>query len=143
MVFEDSLRKCIMGPSTVVMERALFEETDGFREDLQIAEDYEYWLRITARHEVGYIDEPLTIKRAGHGDQLSEMHGHIEYFRIQALRDLVEAGAFPVDLMQLAAAELARKCGIYAAGARKRGKHGEAGRYEADASRYEAQADRT
>jgi glycosyltransferase involved in cell wall biosynthesis len=93
-IFEDALKKCTIGPSTVMMERALFEEHGGFREDLEIAEDYELWLRITARHAVAYLDEPLTVKRAGHGDQLSEKYGQIERFRIEALRDLVQSGYF-------------------------------------------------
>jgi glycosyltransferase involved in cell wall biosynthesis len=93
-IFEDALKKCTIGPSTVMMERALFEKHGGFREDLEIAEDYELWLRITARHAVAYLDEPLTVKRAGHGDQLSEKYGQIERFRIEALRDLVQSGYF-------------------------------------------------
>ena len=93
-IFEDALKKCTIGPSTVMMERALFEEHGGFREDLEIAEDYELWLRITARHAVAYLDEPLTVKRAGHGDQLSEKYGQIERFRIEALRNLVQSGHF-------------------------------------------------
>lgn len=93
-IFEDALKKCTIGPSTVMMERTLFEEHGGFREDLEIAEDYELWLRITARHAVAYLDEPLTVKRAGHGDQLSEKYGQIERFRIDALRDLVQSGYF-------------------------------------------------
>jgi glycosyltransferase involved in cell wall biosynthesis len=132
-IFEDSLVKCIIGPSTVIMERALFEECGGFREDLEIAEDYELWLRITCREHIAYLDEPLTIKRAGSGDQLSEKHGHIEIFRIRALRDLVNRGFFSSvpDMDAAARRELARKCGIYAAGCRKRGKTAEAAEYEA------------
>ena len=37
-LFADSLRKCIIGPSTVLLRRAAFEEAGGFREDLEIAE---------------------------------------------------------------------------------------------------------
>ena len=68
-MFGDSLHKCVIGPSTVVVARRLFEETGGFREDLEVAEDYEYWLRITVSEPVEYVDEPLIVKRAGHGDQ--------------------------------------------------------------------------
>ena len=64
-IFPDALKKCIIGPSTVMLERSLFEELGGFREDLEIAEDYELWLRLTARVPVGYIDSPLVIKRGG------------------------------------------------------------------------------
>ncbi len=168
-LFADSLVKCIIGPSTVLLERSLFEEVGGFREDVEIGEDYELWLRVTSREPVGYVDEPLTTKRAGHGDQLSEKYGHIEVFRIAALRDLFERGYFVGECetagyrpggsrtgmsgtadgdvatirscasrSALAAAELARKCRIYSAGARKRGRVEEAERYEEMARRADA-----
>ena len=93
-IFPDALKKCILGPSTVMMRRELFEQFGGFREDLEIAEDYELWLRITARYAVGYLDEPLVIKRGGHADQLSEKYGQIEIFRIKALLRNLEEGTF-------------------------------------------------
>ena len=130
MIFTDALKKCIIGPSTVLMEKKLFREAGGFREDLEIAEDYELWLRITALEEVGYIDRPLTIKQAGHEGQLSEKYGHIEYFRIRGLRSLVEDSFFPEHLSGAARKELAAKCSIYAAGCRKRGRIREAEEYE-------------
>jgi glycosyltransferase involved in cell wall biosynthesis len=157
-VFEDALEKCMIGPSTVLMRREVFEELGGFREDLEIAEDYEFWLRLTARYEVEYIDSPLVVKRAGHGEQLSEKYGQIEIFRIKGLQDLVQSGWFagggrkvPSEpgrqsglrgspkpghraraeaLHELAVAELARKAAIYAAGCRKRGRSEEAERFE-------------
>ncbi|TVR03321.1 MAG: glycosyltransferase [Spirochaetaceae bacterium] len=150
-VFADALHKCTIGPSTVLMRRELFEELGGFRPDLEVAEDYEFWLRLTARHQVAYVDEPLIDKRAGHGDQLSEKYGQIERFRIDALQRLVDEGYFAlVDAepgrdgqsnnemarAELARAELARKCSIYARGAAKRGRAEEARRYEELAVRY-------
>jgi glycosyltransferase involved in cell wall biosynthesis len=135
-IFTDALKKCIIGPSTVMMRRELFEGFGGFREDLEIAEDYELWLRITAGYPVGYIDEPLVIKRGGHADQLSEKYGHIEIFRIRALLLNLEEGTFQGEQRQLAARELVRKCRIYAAGCEKRNKVEEARRYLEIARRY-------
>lgn len=132
-LFVDSLKKCIIGPSTVMLERSLFEELGGFREDLEIAEDYELWLRLTHREAVAYLDEALTVKQAGDWDQLSERHGQVEVFRIEGLKGLVEADYFAdVPEHQVAAKmELARKCRIYAAGCLKRGRPEEARRFEA------------
>ena len=93
-LFADSLRKCVIGPSTVLLRRAAFARAGGFREDLEIAEDYELWLRLTARYPVGYLDQELVIKRAGHSDQLSERYGQIEIFRLRALHDLAAADHF-------------------------------------------------
>lgn len=137
-IFADSLKKCIIGPSTVCMKRSFLDKIGWFREDLEVAEDYELWLRLTARTPVGYIDEPLTVKRAGHGKlQLSEKYGQIEIFRILGLMDLVEQGWFSADASALgsvrrdmAERELQRKTAIYAAGARKRGREGEAEQLE-------------
>ena len=129
-IFEDSLIKCIIGPSTVIMEKRLFEKHNGFREDLEVAEDYELWLRITESTPVAYIDQPLVIKRAGDWDQLSEKYGQIEIFRINALKQLVEKSFFKPDKMVLAKKVLSEKCRIYAAGCRKRGKDSEALLYE-------------
>jgi glycosyltransferase involved in cell wall biosynthesis len=133
-LLEDALVKCIIGPSTVMMSRRLWEETGGFRSDLEVAEDYEYWLRLVTITEVGYLEKPLTEKRAGHGDQLSEKYGQIEVFRLAGLRDLVESRWFAhhrdQEAQLLACRELARKAGIYAAGARKRGRNAVADRFE-------------
>jgi glycosyltransferase involved in cell wall biosynthesis len=130
-VFKDALQKCTIGPSTVMIERSLYEETGGFREDLEIAEDYEYWLRVTSRFPVGYLDVPLTIKRAGFGDHLSEKYEQIEIFRMKGLQDLVERDFLEGEFKMLAALELTRKYSIYTAGCRKRGKIAEAGHYDA------------
>lgn len=144
-LFFDSLKKCIIGPSTVVIDRSLYESLGGFREDLEIAEDYELWLRVTSREPVGYIEMPLTTKYAGHGDQLSERYPGIEQFRIAALLPLVEHEWFlgsvvtahvGTEAQYHAEIELARKCRVYAAGARRRGRIAEADRYESIARRW-------
>ena len=141
-LFADSLRKCVIGPSTVLLRRAVFEQAGGFREDLEVAEDYELWLRLTAHNPVGYLEQELVIKRAGHSDQLSERYGQIEIYRLRALHDLVAAGHFGAASRHRAACEeLVRKARIYAAGCRKRGRLGEARSYEAMARRWRVAPD--
>ncbi len=140
-VYEDSLGKCIIGPSTVMIRRDLWEESGGFREDLEIAEDYELWIRITARDPVGYIDEPLVTKRAGEWEQLSEKYGQIEKFRLAGLENLVASGWFArhgvsPERESLAVDELARKCHIYALGCEKRGRSEEAAAWHRKGDMY-------
>ena len=130
-LFPDAVHKCVIGPSTVVLHRSILSAAGRFREDLEIAEDYELWLRVTALFQVAYCDQALVTKRAGHGDQLSERHGQIERFRIAALAPLVATRRWAEPKQSIAQRELARKCLIYAAGARKRGRDSEADRYEA------------
>ena len=135
-IFEDALWKCIIGPSTVMLEKSLFAETGGFREDLEVAEDYELWLRITDHEMAAFIDEMLTVKRAGEWDQLSEKYGQIEIFRIDALKGLLEIGYFTEGRRIMAERVFSKKCGIYAAGCRKRGKDEEAAYYERLSIKY-------
>lgn len=135
-IFQDALKKCIIGPSTVLLHRELLEEQGGFDEHLEVAEDYELWLRLTAREEVAYLNDELTEKHAGHGDQLSERYGQIEGFRIDALRSLLLTGALPVERRDEARAELSRKLEIFAIGAKKRGREAEALALEREAESW-------
>lgn len=142
-MFSDSLKKCIIGPSTVLVRREKFAQLNGFRDDLEIAEDYELWLRWTALYPIFYISQPQIVKRAGTWDQLSWKYGQIEKFRIEGLLDLTENGWFrdhAGSRYQLEAErELVNKCRIYAAGAAKRGKTDEAAKYQDIAERYAPQ----
>ena len=138
-VFPDALEKCIIGPSTVLVSREGWERLGPFREDLEVAEDYELWLRWTSAEPVAYCDEALTIKRAGEWEQLSEKYGQIEIFRIRALEEWllglpqVLGRKSQEDASQnhqvLAGQVLARKMEIYAQGAAKRGRNDEAAFY--------------
>ncbi len=141
-VFMDALKKCIIGPSTVMIRRDFYQETGGFRDDLEIAEDYEYWLRLTAVTEVRFLDDPLTVKRAGHNDQLSEKYGHIEKFRLEGLKSLVDSEYFHDWHAVEAAAELSRKCLVYGRGCMKRGKTSEGQEYLDLAGYYEVLAEK-
>ncbi len=137
-IYTDALTKCIVGPSTVIVDRDLYRATGGFREDLEVAEDYEYWLRILVAEPAAYVDEPLTVKQAGPWPQLSETYGQIEGFRIDALRGLVRSGVLRErggdGRDAQARTELARKLRVYARGARKRGRATEAAACEAEAA---------
>jgi glycosyltransferase involved in cell wall biosynthesis len=137
-IFSDALVKCIIGPSTVMMTRRLFEEFGGFDETLEIAEDYEFWLAITAKYPVGFLDVPLVEKRGGHSDQLSEKYGHIEYFRIKALERTLLRGIYTAEEQRMIHETLAGKCLIYAQGALKRGKPEEFEKYSKAAAHHAA-----
>ena len=120
-IFSDALVKCIIGPSTVLLRSSSFHHLEGFREDLEVAEDYELWLRYTALHSVAYIETPQIVKFAGHGSQLSSKYDQIEGFRIAALSSLVEQQWFNSKQLPekqlLAEKALIHKWRIFAAGA--------------------------
>ncbi len=127
-IFFQSLERCLVSPSAVIMHRRLLEEHGGFDELLPAAEDYDLWLRLSWRHEIGLVPEPLVIKRGGHADQLSGQWG-IDRYRIRALLKLLEEPGLPGSHARAARQVLARKCAIYAQGCEKRGKTGEANDY--------------
>jgi len=128
-IFFQSLERCLVSPSAVILHRGLIEKHGGFDEDLAAAEDYDLWLRLSWRHEVGLVPEPLIIKRGGRTDQLSGQWG-LDRYRIQALTKLLNDPELPAPEARSARRVLARKCAIYAQGCQKRGKFDEAGFYK-------------
>ena len=129
-IFERCLPLCVISPSSVLLHRSLFETIGLFDEDLPVCEDYDLWLRVTARYPVLYLDEPLIVKYGGHADQLSHKYWGMDRFRIAALLKVLASGELGAREQAAAEAMLASKIAIYAHGARKRGKHAEAERYE-------------
>jgi glycosyltransferase involved in cell wall biosynthesis len=126
IAFAPSLRLCLVGASTVILRRTLFDRVGGFAEDLPACEDYDLWLRIARDTPFHLIDEPFVVKRDGHGGQLSHRYWGMDRFRIRSLARLLASGT--LDAAQTAAtrAVLFEKCGILANGAERRGRGAEA-----------------
>jgi glycosyltransferase involved in cell wall biosynthesis len=125
-IFLDSLRRCLISPSAVMLRTPLFRETGGFDETMTAAEDYDLWLRILRDHPVGLVDEPLVARRAGHPGQLSTTVPAIDRFRILALMKLLATSSgdipeIPIERRQAVAEVLVEKCRIYAQGLARRG----------------------
>lgn len=130
-IFEKCLPLCIISPSAVVLEKALFEEMGGFDESLPACEDYDLWLRITARYPVGLIEKPCVIKYGGHADQRSREFPVMDRFRIQALEKILTSGTLSEEQTAQARAMLDEKSRIVLAGALKRNNTAEAGQMRA------------
>jgi glycosyltransferase involved in cell wall biosynthesis len=139
MIFERSLELCLVSPSAVMLRRGLLEGLGGFDESLPACEDYDLWLRVSRRRPVHLVPEALVVKRGGHPDQLSRQWG-LDRYRIRSIRKLLEAGGLTPDQRRLAVGVLRRKCAVYAGGCRKRGRLGEAARYEEIAERFRREA---
>jgi glycosyltransferase involved in cell wall biosynthesis len=122
MIFEHCLPLCIVSPSSVVIKRQLLDEVGGFDETLEVCEDYDLWLRISARYPIRFIEKPLIVKRGGHGDQLSRKWNGQDRFRIRALVKLLEEDYISPNQREVAWRELVKKCTIYGKGCIKRGK---------------------
>ncbi len=136
MIFEPSLKLCLVSPSAVMIRRDLLDRTGGFDETLPACEDYDLWLRISCRFPVYLIETPLIIKRGGHDDQLSKGTG-LDKFRIKTIEKIINTGILSDDQYRAALIVLKNKCDIYAAGCRKRGREEEARYYETLAAGFE------
>lgn len=129
-IFRHCLPLCAMSPSSIVIHRSIFDEVGLFDETLPACEDYDLWLRITARYPVLLIDEPLLVKYGGHPDQLSRRYWGMDRFRIRALEKILAQADLKDEYRQAALATLQEKARILANSARKRGKIAEADYYE-------------
>jgi glycosyltransferase involved in cell wall biosynthesis len=135
MIFKPSLELCLISPSAVMIRRSLFDRVGEFDETLPACEDYDLWLRISCRFPVYLIDAPLIIKRGGHDDQLSKGAG-LDKFRIKAIEKIIKSGLLSDDQHRAAVKTLKKKCDIYAAGCRKRGRKAEAEYYISLSNKY-------
>jgi glycosyltransferase involved in cell wall biosynthesis len=129
-IFVDSLRTCLISPSAVIMAADLFERIRGFDETMIAAEDYDLWLRILIKHEVGLLDENLVTRRAGHPGQLSATVPAIDRYRILAVAKLLANPELHGARRTATAEVLAEKCSIYSKGLERRGR--ETARFYAD-----------
>ena len=121
-IFYQSLKLCLVSPSSVAIKRSVFDEVGFFDESLPVAEDYDLWLRISCRYPIYLINKDLIIKEGGHDDQLSQKFQGMDKFRIRAIVRLIKSGVLSLDQRAGAIEELTNKCNIYGNGCMKRGK---------------------
>jgi glycosyltransferase involved in cell wall biosynthesis len=124
-IFDQSLKLCLVSPSSVILKRSLLDEIGLFDESLPAAEDYDMWLRISCRYPVHLIDRELVVKEGGHEDQLSQAFMGMDRFRIRAIVKLLQSGVLTDAQKRNAVEELWIKCSIYGEGCMKRGRRGE------------------
>jgi len=118
-IFEACLPLCIVSPSAVIIHRSLFNELGVFDESLPACEDYDLWLRIAQKYEIGLLDEQLVTRYGGHEDQLSQKYWGMDRFRIQAMEKHVDANMQPKHKKALLE-QLVFKCRVVLNGAEKR-----------------------
>ncbi len=125
-IFSQSLELCAVSMSTVMIRREIFERYGLFDEEYPCCEDYEFWLRLSAREEFLLIDQALTLKDGGRDDQVSAIYRTgMDKFRIRAIVKTLSSGILNREQEELARKELARKCRIYGAGCIKHGREKE------------------
>ena len=129
-IFQPSLELCLMAPSTVMLKRELLEQCGLFDEELPVCEDYDLWLRITAHHQVSFLNEALMTRSGGHADQLSRKYWGMDRFRVQSLKKILANVPLRKEDEMATRRILKNKCEILLNGFRKRGKIEEISNYE-------------
>ncbi|MBN1379618.1 MAG: glycosyltransferase [Gammaproteobacteria bacterium] len=119
-IFEDCLPLCAISPSAAIIHRSVFDDVGLFDESLPACEDYDLWLRITAKYPVLFIAQPLIVKYGGHTDQLSQKHWGMDRFRIQALENIINTGELKLEYHLAALHMLVEKLSILIQGAEKK-----------------------
>ena len=124
-IFKHCLDICRISPSSSIIKKDVFEEVGAFDESLTVCEDYDLWLRVTAKFNILFLDEPLIKKYGGHLDQLSRVPEGIEQYRIRSLEKILSMGLLTETQFRSAKNMLIHKLNIYAKGLKKRDKYEE------------------
>ncbi|MCK4840400.1 MAG: glycosyltransferase family 2 protein [Methylococcales bacterium] len=129
-IFKQCLPLCAMSPSSIVIHRTVFDDVGNFDITLPACEDYDLWLRITAKYPVLYLEDELIKKYGGHEDQLSTKYWGMDQYRIKALQKIILSNKLNEENKQQAISMLLKKCNIFKNGALKRDKIDEAQYYQ-------------
>ena len=119
-IFNECLSLCCVSPSSVLIDRSIFDDMGLFNENLPVCEDYDMWLRICSKEEVLFIDEKLTFKYGGHKDQLSKSYWGMDRFRVNSIENLILNYDLNTDQKNKSMATLIKKLKIIINGAKKR-----------------------
>ncbi len=84
-IWQQSLQRCMISPSSVLLKRKLLQKYDNFDENLPACEDYDLWLRISRFTAVGLEESHSLTRFGGHKDQLSSRYTAMDRFRVTAL----------------------------------------------------------
>lgn len=120
-IYEKCLPLCIISPSAVMIHREIFNEVGLFDENLLACEDYDLWLRIANRYEVGLIPIPYLKKFGGHPDQQSHKFPVMDRFRLKALAKMLTSGKLQDKYLVPTKKTFDEKARIVIEGAMKRG----------------------
>jgi len=83
--FVDSLRLCKISSSSVALNIEVFQNLGGYKQELTVCEDYDFWIRATQQYEIGLVDEELVVKHGGAPDQLSKKYKAMDRYRLYSL----------------------------------------------------------
>jgi glycosyltransferase involved in cell wall biosynthesis len=135
-IFEKCLPLCIISPSSAMMRKTLFSKVGLFDEALPVCEDYDLWLRISARFPIFFINRKLIVKRGGHPDQLSQRSWGNDRYRVIALEKVLSELHLKPEEREMVLEEMKKKCKILSEGFFRRGNEIEGKFYQEIMKRY-------
>lgn len=112
--FKENIANTLIGASTVMLHKSILEDIGLFDEDLKVCEDYDLWLRILYKYELGIIQKELIKKIAGHKEQLSFTTPLMDTYRIKSLQKHINS-KYSLDIINM----IIKKCDILIKGAIK------------------------
>lgn len=112
--FKENIENTLIGASTVIIHKNIFKDVGYFDESLIACEDYDLWLRVLYKYELGLINEKLIQKLAGHENQLSFTTPLMDKYRIESLLKHINS-TYQKEIKEL----ISRKCDILIKGAIK------------------------
>lgn len=118
-LFAKSLRICIISTSSVLIKKMVFDDIGLYDNDLVACEDYDLWIRITAKYKVLFLAEKLVVKYGGSGDQLSKKYWGMDRFRIKSMEKLLLSGSLDEQRVVILKEVLQEKLKIFIKGAMK------------------------
>ena len=118
-IFKESVDLCLIAASAVMIHKSIFDELGNFDESMPACEDYDLWLRITAKYPILFLDELLTTRFGGHDDQLSAKYLAMDRFRVYALAKILHDSSCTKEQKDLVLPALRAKVKLLLKGARK------------------------
>jgi len=97
--------------SSVMMKKAVFEEVGGFDVTLRALQDWDLWLRVAAKYELGYLHEPCVEYRV-HKKSTSRSTRRTHQYHIEIIRRTFGPGGVGENMPSLRRKALAHSYGI-------------------------------
>ena len=112
--FQDNIANTLIGASTVMIHKLVLNDVGNFDENLKVCEDYDLWLRVLYKYELGIVEKQLIKKIAGHDGQLSFITPLMDIYRIKSLEKHLDS-SYKKEVIDM----IIKKCEILIKGAIK------------------------
>ena len=118
-IYSKCLPLCLISPSAALIHRTVFEDVGYFDERFLVCEDYDLWLRITNKYQVGFVETAIINKYGGHEDQLSRKFFAMDFWRVLSMHQMLKSGKLADENILPTREEIKRKATILLNGYKK------------------------